>query len=392
LIPSHRQRFNREFTDAKYARFLGLLEARCGEPVPFRHSETPCFLPGSLVATLARYGREMVEQLLANPRYEEASRAAIPAAYRVPNEDPRPLFVQADFGLDADLKPQLVEIQGFPTLYAYQPLLADSYREAYGIDPALSALPEGLDADAYRALLREAIVGRHDAKNVVLLELDPAQQKTRHDFLLTEETFGVRTVDITSVVKQGRRLFYRDGAALVPIERIYNRAIVDELVRKQIPMAFDFRDELEVEWAGHPNWFFRLSKFSLPYLDHAAVPRTRFLSDVGTVDDPTSYVLKPLYSFAGSGVIVGPTAEQLAAVPEEQRSQYILQRRVDFQPLIETPFGPTKLEIRVMYVWLDRLRAVNTIIRMGRGSQMGVDHNKGFQWVGASAAFIDAAL
>jgi hypothetical protein len=285
-----------------------------------------------------------------------------------------------------------VEIQGFPTLYAYQPLLADSYREAYGIDPALSALPEGLDADAYRALLREAIVGRHDPKNVVLLEIDPAQQKTRHDFLLTEETFGVRTVDITSVVKQGRRLFYRDGAALVPIERIYNRAIVDELVRKQIPMAFDFRDELEVEWAGHPNWFFRLSKFSLPYLDHAAVPRTRFLSDVGTVDDPTSYVLKPLYSFAGSGVIVGPTSEQLAAVPEEQRSQYILQRRVDFQPLIETPFGPTKLEIRVMYVWLDRLRAVNTIIRMGRGSQMGVDHNKGFQWVGASAAFIDAAL
>jgi hypothetical protein len=392
LIPSHRQRFNRDYTDAKYARFLALLEARCGEPVLFRHSETPCFLPGSLVATLARYGREMVEQLLANPRYQEDSRAAIPDEYRVPNEDPRPLFVQADFGLDAQLKPQLVEIQGFPTQYCYQPLLAESYREAYGIDGALSALPDGLDAAEYRAALREAIVGDHDPTNVVLLEIDPPHQKTRHDFLLTGQEFGVRTVDIASVVKQGNRLFYRDVGALVPIERVYNRAIVDELVRKQIPMAFDFRDDLDVEWAGHPNWFFRLSKFSLPYLDHVAVPRTRFLSEAGAVENPERYVLKPLYSFAGAGVIVGPSAEQLAAVPQERRSQYILQERVDFQPLIATPFGATKLEIRIMYVWLDRLRAVNTIIRMGRGAQMGVDHNKGFQWVGASAAFIDSAV
>ncbi len=390
MIPFHRQQFNREYSEAKYARFLALLQARCGEPTPFRHSETPCFVPANLVETMARYGREMVEQLLANPRYQEDSRAAIPAEYRVPNEDARPLFVQADFGLDANLNPQLVEIQGFPTLYAYQPLLAESYREAYGIGAQFSTLPEGMDAAEYRRVLREAIVGRHDPQNVVLLEIDPAHQKTRHDFLLTRQEYGVRTVDIASVVKQGNRLYYRQGAVLVPINRIYNRVIVDELVRKQIPMAFDFRDDLDVEWAGHPNWFFRLSKFSLPYLDHVAVPRTRFLSDEGKIDDPQQYVLKPLFSFAGAGVIVGPTAAQLAAIPEQSRSQYVLQRRVDFQPLIATPFGPTKMEVRIMYIWLDRLRAVNTIIRMGRGSQMGVDHNKGYQWVGASAAFIDA--
>jgi hypothetical protein len=157
-------------------------------------------------------------------------------------------------------------------------------------------------------------------------------------------------------------------------------------------MAFDFRDELEVEWAGHPNWFFRLSKFSLPYLDHRAVPRTRFLDRAQDIDRPENYVLKPLYSFAGAGVIVGATAEQLAAVPEHQRSQYILQERVDFRPVVDTPFGPTKIEIRIMYIWLDRLRAVNTIIRMGRGAQMGVDHNKGFAWVGASAGFIDRTV
>jgi hypothetical protein len=392
LIPSHRRRFNRDFSDAKYSRFLALLEQRCGEPVPFRHSETPCFLPAGLIDTMARYGREMVEQLLANPSYERDSRAAIPPQYNAPNEDAVPLFVQADFGIDAELRPRLVEIQGFPTLYAYQPLLAESYRAAYGIDASLSALPGELDAHAYHALLRGAIVGRHDPENVVLLEIDPAHQKTRHDFLLTEQEYGVPAVDIGSVVKEGNRLFYRRDGKLAPIRRIYNRAIVDELVRRQIPMAFDFRDELDVEWAGHPNWFFRLSKFSLPYLDHPAVPRTQFLDGAQGIERPEDYVLKPLYSFAGAGVIVGPTAAQLAAVPREQRSQYILQERVDFHPVVETPFGPTKMEIRIMYIWAGSLRPVNTIVRMGRGAQMGVDHNKGFDWVGASAAFIDRSM
>jgi hypothetical protein len=391
LIPSHRQWFNRAFSQAKYERFLELLQLRCGEPTQFRHSETPCFLPASLIERMSQYGREMVEQLLASPQYQHDSREAIPEAYRVPNEDPRPLFVQADFGLDPHLEPKLVEIQGFPTLYAYQPVMAQCYRDAYGISDHLDMLPGGLHSEEYLALIREAIVGKQDPENVVLLEIDPTHQKTRADFKLTEELLGVRTVDITAVHQKGNRLFYdRDGQS-VPIHRIYNRAIVDELERKSIRTSFDFRDDLEVEWAGHPNWFFRLSKFSLPYLKHPAVPWTDFLDRAPKVDHPERYVLKPLYSFAGSGVIVGPTQQQLDAVPVSVRSQYILQERIDFQPVIETPQGPTKLEVRIMYVWLDRLRAVNTIIRMGRGTQMGVDHNKGYEWVGASAAFIDRA-
>ena len=385
MIPSLRQWFNSNYSDAGYARFLHLLEQRTGEPTQFRHSETPCFLSSELLARMALYGREMVEQRLADPQYQEESRNAIPAAYRVPDEAPLPLFLQADFGLDPDLEPKLVEIQGFPTLYAYQPVMAECYREAYGIDPALQTL---LESHSYHSLLRQAIVGTQDPENVVLLEIDPTHQKTRADFKLTQDLFGVRTVDIAAVRKHGNRLFYPHDGKEVPIHRIYNRAIVDELERKAIPLAFDFRDDLDVEWAGHPNWFFRLSKFSMPYLRHRAVPWTRFLDRAPAVEHPERYVLKPLYSFAGSGVIVGPTAEQIAAVPAEHRSQYILQERIDFQPVIQTPFGPTKLEIRIMYLWLDTLRPVNTIIRMGRGAQMGVDHNKGFEWVGASAAFI----
>jgi hypothetical protein len=388
LIPSLRREFNRAWSRPAYDRFLQLLARRCGEAAPYRHSETPCFLSAALLDRMARGGIEMTEQLLSNDEYRRASAEAIPATWRVPREDPVPLFVQADFGLDQNLEPKLVEIQGFPSLYAYQPVLAAAYREACGIDPSLAALPDGLEVESYYALLREAIVGAHDPEQVVLLEIDPGRQKTRHDFLITEQLLGVRPIDIRALRKQGNRLFYDRDGTLTPIRRIYNRVIVDELERRRIEIPFDYRDDLDVEWAGHPNWFFRLSKFSLPYLRHPAAPRARFLDDLAEIARPEDYVLKPLYSFAGTGVIVGPSAAEIAAIPHGRRRDYVLQERVNFRPVIDTPAGPTRIEVRIMYLWLDRLRPVNTIIRMGRGAQMGVDHNKDMEWVGASAAFI----
>jgi hypothetical protein len=391
LIASRRQEFNRRWTAEKYAAFRAFLESRCGEPQPFRHSETPCFFSTELIQRIASYGREMVYQLLADPRYLEASQAEIPALYRVPNDAPHPLFVQADFGLDQDLQPKLVEIQGFPSLYAYQQVMAEAYRRAYGLDESLADLPNGLQVKQYWSLLGNAILGGHDPDNVILLEIDPLHQKTRHDFVITHEQFGVRPVDIRDVRQQGNRLYYPRDGQLTPVHRIYNRTIIDELERKGIALSFDLRDDIDVEWAGHPNWFFRLSKFSLPFLEHPAVPKTRFLTDVEAVDHPERFVLKPLYSFAGAGVIVGPTQEQIEAVPADRRKDYILQERVNFRPVIDTPHGPTKVEIRIMYIWTDAgLEHVNTIIRMGRGAQMGVDFNQGQDWVGASAAFCSA--
>ncbi len=270
MIPSRRQVFNREFQPAKYRRFLDLLEQRFGEGVPFRHSETPCFFPAALIGAMARYGQEIVAELLANPQYRADSEHAIPPAYRVPNEAPVPMFVQADFGLDANLQPKLVEIQGFPSLYAYQPVMAEAYREAYQIDPRLAAFPCGLDGERYRELLGEAIVGRHDPENVVLLEIDPDHQKTRHDFVMTQRMFGVRAVDIRSVRKQGSRLYYERGARLVPIHRIYDRAIVDELERRQIVLPFDFRDDL-ARRMGRPSQLVLPTEQVLPALSEPPV-------------------------------------------------------------------------------------------------------------------------
>ncbi len=391
MIPALRQQFNANYTPEKYQRLLKLLEERCGTPVKFRVCETPCFLPKSLLDQMSEYGGELVQQLNGID-YRKASSAAIPEQFKVPRETAHPLFVQVDFGLVRDkfgkLQPKLVELQGFPSLYAYQALLSQTYKEVFGLDGNLKYLLGSLDWEGYKKLLRRAIVADHDPAQVVLMEIDPRHQKTLPDFLLTEKLLGIKTVDISHIRKVGKFLFYENAGKRTPIMRIYNRAIVDEMVRKDLKTAFQLNDDIEVEWAGHPNWYFRLSKFSLPYLRHECVPKTWFLDRVDQIPkDLENYVVKPLFSFAGLGVIINLKPEDIAAIPREKRSQYILQERMNFEPVVETPFGGNKAEVRIMYIWLDELLPVMTIIRMGRGLMMGVDHNRNMEWVGSSAGF-----
>jgi hypothetical protein len=342
---------------------------------------------------MARDGAELIHQLT-SPEYLAIARQAVPPQYDVPNEPEHPLFLQVDFGLvresPGQIAPRLVEIQAFPSLYAYQPVLSQVYIDAYGLDPNLRYLLGALDLAAYKDLLGRAILGEHAPENVILMEIDPLHQKTLADFLLTEKMFGVRAVCITQIRKDGKRLFYELDGRKIPIHRIYNRAIVDELQRRGITPAFDLRDELDVEWAGHPNDYFRVSKFSIPYLRHPSVPQTWFLDQLQHIPQDThNYVLKPLFSFAGLGVRIGPPREEIMAIPAAQRRDYILQERVNFEPVIETPHGKTRAEIRIMYIWLDELRPVSLLVRMGRGAMMGVDHNKNLEWVGASAGLIE---
>ena len=392
MIPALRERFNSSFTAEKYRGFLGRLEMACGAPVGFRICETPCFFPAPLIDRMARDGCELIRQLT-TPEYRAVSRQAVPPQFDVPGEPDHPLFLQVDFGLvrepSGEIAPRLVEIQAFPSLYAYQPVLSQVYMDAYDLDGGLRYLLSGLDREGYKALLGRAILGGHDPENVVLMEIDPLRQKTMADFVLTEKMLGVRAVCITQIRKEGARLYYERDGRHIPIRRIYNRAIVDELQRRNIAPAFDFRDDLDVEWAGHPNDYFRISKFSIPYLRHPSVPQTWYLDQLRHIPhDTENYVLKPLFSFAGLGVRIGPTRGEVLAITPEWRREYILQERVNFAPVIETPFGMTRAEVRIMYVWLEELMPVSLLVRMGRGAMMGVDHNKDMEWVGASAGLI----
>jgi hypothetical protein len=392
MIPALRERFNAAFKPETYAAFLARVAAESGVPLAFRHSETPCFFPAPLIDSMARDGAELIRQLT-SPEYLAIARQAVPPQFDAPGEPDHPLFLQVDFGLvresPGQIAPRLVEIQAFPSLYAYQPVLSQLYIDTYGLDANLRYLLGGIDLAGYSALLGRAILGGHDPKNVILMEIDPLHQKTLADFVATERMFGVRAVCITQIRKEGRRLFYERNGRKIPIHRIYNRAIVDELERRGIAPAFDYRDDLDVEWAGHPNDYFRISKFSIPYLRHPSVPQTWFLDQLHHIPQDThDYVLKPLYSFAGLGVRIGPPREDVMAIPPGERRSYILQERVNFEPVIETPHGKTRAEIRIMYIWLDELQPVSLLVRMGRGAMMGVDHNKDLEWVGASAGLL----
>lgn len=429
MIGEYRFRFNQNFRPDLYAAFLMRLEEDCGTKIEFRVAETPVFLPAELLREIAAAGTRLCKRLMGDQSYLAAARQAIPAGYRVAGENARPHFLTADFALvrtaDGQLAPRLVEMQAFPSVYGYQVALNTAYREVFSLDagmgPGLEMFLSGLDEAGYWKLLRETIVGNHDPETVALTEVDPLHQKTWPDFAVTARKLGISVVDIATVEPEGDRLTYRNAAGRrVPIARIYNRAIADELIARRVPLQFDLERPWNVEWAGHPNWYFLISKFSIPYLcqpdaagvHESVVPPAVFLSDflagpgraqleAAGVPLPMSandavysnLLLKPLFSFAGKGIQFDPTHAELESIPAEQRGNYLLQHRMSFVPTIDTPHGPTQAEIRILYLWPENseLTPALSLIRLGRGRMMGVDHNRNQEWVGASGAFFPVA-
>lgn len=408
MIRELRQAYNQNYTDAAYRNLLADLNRISRTDVSIRVAETPVFLPAAMLQQMIDAGAAMTHQLVNDADYLRQAAATIPTAFRVANQTARPHFMTVDFGLvhtgngpwqgdPATLEPRLVELQAFPSVFGLQSALGSLYCKHFTMPGSVAQYPNGLDETAYWQLLRQTIVAGHEPENVVLLEVTPGKQKTLPDFHLHEDHLGIRTVDITEVRQRGSQLFYdRDGLE-TPIRRIYNRAIADEMVRKALQPGFDLTADLNVEWAGHPNWYFLISKFSLPHLRHPFVPPAvfldRFLSGRDRdhlPEDRSQWVLKPLFSFAGKGIEFGPSDETLHAIPPADRAMYLLQQRVAFTPTVETPHGLTQAEVRVMYVWPDGgdLQAVQTLTRLGRGVMMGVDHNRDQQWVGGSAGLV----
>lgn len=405
MIESLRRDFNQRFRPETYRRMLHSLDACVRTHVSFRVAETPCFFPKSLMDEMAEIGAELTHLLVGNAPYLKASRAMIPEQFLAADETGHPHFMTADFGLvrekDGKLSPKLVEMQAFPSVFAYQFVLNEVYRSAFDLDSSLGYLLGGHTEASFWKLMERVILRGHHPENVVLTEIEPLKQKTLPDFRVTAERLGIEIVDISDLVpdiQPGKqtRLCYRKGKKLIPIRRLYNRAIVDELIGKGISLPFDFHDSFDLEWAGHPNWYFHISKFSIPYLDHPGVPPAVFLDDwmAGKNRDRLPHdrkelILKPLFSFAGKGIEFAPSDELLASIPRSDRKAYLLQERVQFESVIETPEGPTQPEIRILYLWPDggHLEPVLSLVRLGRGKMMGVDHNRNKEWVGGSAAF-----
>jgi hypothetical protein len=396
MIPSYRKKFNQDFTHKKYEFLLQHLTEGLPD-ISFRIAETPIFIPADLQKKLIAAGEEIIK-LIRQPDFKALTAKAIPPQWQVPNENDHPHFLTFDFAVCKDaqgeLVPKLIEMQGFPSLYCFQPHLAKAYQQAYDLDEMayLSPYFSGLDKKSYLDLLKKVVLGNHEPHEVALMDLDAPNQKTAIDFYITHEVVGCKILSITDILKVGNQLFYEENGRKIRLKRIYNRLIFDEIADPAalFEESFDPREPLDIEWATHPNWFYRISKFTMPFLKHDFVPETRFLNEVKEIPaDLENYVLKPLFSFAGQGVIIDLSASAIENVSDPEN--WILQRKVTYEPVIQALDGLVKTEIRLMYLWPDgeKPQLCMNLARLSRGKMIGVRYNKDYDWVGGTVGLMD---
>ena len=392
-----RQTYNRSFSQEKYQYFLDEMNKSLPKPIGFRVAETPVFVPKSLKDKLIETCESIID-VIVQEDFKEKTAAAIPPNQNVPNENNHTSFLAIDFAVCQDKSnefiPQLIELQGFPSLFGFQYLLSENYQKHFPIPDNYDFQFAYADRKSYIEALKKLIIGDEKIENVIILEIYPDIQKTRVDFDVTEKLIGVKAVCLTKIINEGRKLFYLNEGVKTVINRIYNRLIFDDLTNfPDLKTDFNLTDDVDVEWVGHPNWFFRISKYTMPFLKSPYIPECRFLSDFAGKypENLSEYVLKPLFSFAGSGVKINVLEEDLTTISDPEN--YILQKKVKYEPVIETTDGSkVKCEIRMLYVWQqDEPRSIllTNLARLSRGEMIGVRFNKDFDWVGGSICFME---
>ncbi|HTL10057.1 MAG TPA: hypothetical protein VL307_17405 [Chitinophagaceae bacterium] len=398
MVPALRKAFNEAFTKEKYEAFLQDLHSKYPGAIEFRIAETPEFIDKAFTAKLLEACERIID-VIVDPGFKKMTERSIPPGERVPNENDISHMIAFDFGIcinkDQELEPQLIEMQGFPTLFGFQVYYPEVLRKHFSIPENYTQYLGNYTRETYLQDLKEVILGGFEPENVILLEIRPHEQKTKIDFYCTQEYLGIQPVCITELIQEGKDLFYinEKTGKRTPVKRIYNRIIFDDLHAQQATLGnfVDITQELNVQWAPHPNWFYRISKFTLPFIRHPFVPATYFLNEIKQLPtDLENYVLKPLFSFAGQGVVIDVTKKDIDAVQEPQN--WILQRKVTYADVIATPDIPAKCEIRMMYLWKDGqarpLPAIN-LSRLSKGKMIGVRYNKDKEWVGGSVAFFE---
>ena len=395
MISKYRALFNDQFSLEKYQAFQDDIAADFNYLPTFRMAETPFFISNELKLQLLE-GCQAVIDLIQREDFKKLTEPSLELNIKVPNEDEHTTFLAIDFGVceeDGKTIPKLIEVQGFPSLYNYQYILYDKFKKHYPFLEELTPFINGISSAEYLAILEEAICNAHPKENVILLEIEPEKQNTKIDFYYCRSILGVPIVCVTDLIKKGKLLFYKnEQGAEIQVKRIYNRVIFDELaLRSDLQLQFSFSDDLDVEWAGHPNWFFRISKFILPFLKGKYFIETTLLSELQTIpEDLENYVLKPLFSFSGTGVIFHVKKEDVEAVVDKHL--YILQKKVHYIPIVQSPDGKVKAEVRVLCIWKKDETAPQllcNLVRLSRGEMIGVKFNKDKDWVGGTLGLFE---
>lgn len=392
---SIREKFNSEFSQEKYHQFLRDISSDFDYAPTFRIAETPFFIPKELEIQLLEACDEVIS-FVKRSDFKVLTQRAIELNTEVPNEDEHTQFLAIDFGIceeNGQVIPKLIEVQGFPSIFNFQYNLFRKIQKFYPFLSEMTPYPLGMTEDSYLAMLKRVIFGKWQQEEVVLLEIEPEKQNTKIDFYYAQRDLGIKILCVTDVLKDGKKLFYLNSEGQkIQIKRIYNRVIFDELFSRQdLRLQFSFEEELEVEWAGHPNWYTRISKFILPYLKGPYFIETTLLSELKEIpEDLENYVLKPLFSFSGSGVIFHVKKEDVENVKE--RDLYILQKKVNYLPVIQAPDGKVKVEVRMLCLWPEEENSptiVGNLVRLSRGEMIGVKFNKDKDWVGGSIGLFE---
>jgi hypothetical protein len=395
MIKELRTKFNANFTKEKYDAYMVKLENLHPGSLDFRNAETPVYVPKEFTKKMLDSCEDIID-VIVDPKFIALTERGIPANVKVPGENNHTEFLVFDFGIceneKGELEPQLIEMQGFPTLYAFQAFHTELTAAYAELPDNFSAYLNGYNKETYVQLLKDIIVEDLDPENVILLEIFPEKQKTRIDFYCTEQLLGIKTVCLTKIFAEGSILYYENDGVKTPIKRIYNRVIFDDLQKQEgLGDIVDLTKPYDVEWAPHPNWFYRISKFTLPYIENPYVPQTYFLNELKQMPaDLENYVLKPLFSFAGMGVVIDVTMADIDAVKDPEN--WILQKKVKYADVIETPDGPAKAEIRLFYFWKhgwSRPVGVHNLARLSKGKMIGTRYNKDKEWVGGNVAFFE---
>ena len=396
MISALRKAFNETFTKEKYENFLLDLNSKHPNAIEFRVAETPIFISKEFTDKIVDACESIVD-VIVDPDFKEISQRAIPGDDYVPNENAHTHMIAFDFGIcineNNELEPQLIEMQGFPTLFGFQVYYPEVMQKHFPVPQNFNQYLGNYTRDLYLKDLKEIIVGPHAVENVILLEIKPHEQKTRIDFYCTEDYLAIKPVCITELIQEGNNLFYMNDGKKTSIKRIYNRIIFDDLHANKDKLGnfVDIRQDLDVEWVPHPNWFYRISKYTLPLIKHPYVPATYFLNEIKQLPvDLENYVLKPLFSFAGQGVVIDVTPKDIEDVKEP--GNWILQKKVKYAAIIETPDTPAKAEIRMMYLWKEgdaRPKAAINLARLSKGKMIGVRYNMNKEWVGGSVCFFE---
>ena len=397
MIPSIREAFNSQFTEEKYNAYLNELNSLHPGAIEFRIAETPVFVPKDFTQKMMDACDSIIDVII-DPKFRELTKNSIPFSVNVPDENGHSQFIAFDFGVceddNGDLEPQLIEMQGFPSMFAFQAFIPEAARNNFSIPGNFDCYLGGFDKASYIKLLKDIIVADYEPEQVILLELFPHKQKTRIDFYCTQDYLNIQPVCLTELIKEGKKLYYINDGNKTEIKRIYNRIIFDDLQQQSAEVQEKGKlmfETLDVEWVPHPNWFYRISKYTLPFIRNPYVPPTFFLNEIEQVPaDLENYVLKPLFSFAGQGVVIDVSMEDIRKVKDPEN--WILQRKVKYADVIKTPDIPAKAEIRLFYFWKDgeeRPVPTNNLARLSKGKMIGVRYNKDKEWVGGTLCFFE---